>query len=409
MNKITDTAATGQRPHAARTTLAVLKALRRDKRISRKDLPGLTGLSAGTITAVTSDLVARGLIVEQRAAGTGKGRPRTYLEIDAAGPVVVGARLSERGELQTAFVDLTGRELFTARTPIPVFPTLAQFAQRICDELDRAIVTSTIVPRTIAHVGLAVPALVDDRTGVVHQMLTVASDPVPLADMLAERLNLPVTVENNANCLVRGEHWFGCAQEHDDFTLFRVGYVLSSARYAGGMPRTGAHGFTPEIGHAKTAYGSEAKPCFCGALGCVSAYCSIAGLVMHPEEWHASRLPPLEVVDERFARLLDDAEQGHPEALDALKTAGEHLGRIVADHVNAADPGSIIILVPDERYRKLTMATFQDNLDALALPAFLRNTRVSFATTSKDWQWKGMAALALEKAYLGPARKPEPV
>jgi predicted NBD/HSP70 family sugar kinase len=394
----------GQTPQAAKTTLAVLKALRCGRRLSRKDLPGLTGLSAGTITAVTSDLVKRGLIVERRAEAVGKGRPRTYLDIDVAGPVVIGARLSERAELQTSFVDLAGRELFAARTPIPPPATLAQYAQLICDALERTIRASPIASGAIAHVGLAMPAVVDARTGVVHQMITYASDPVPMADMLAERLALPVTVENDTNCLVRGEHWFGCAQEHDDFTLLHVGYALTSARYAGGIPHIGAHGFTPEIGHTKTAYGPQARPCFCGARGCVSAYCSISGLVVDPTDW-AKTVPSLDAVDERFARLLDDAEQGQAEALRAFDVAGTHLGRIVADHVNAADPGIVIVMAPDDRYRRFTMTAFQDALDALALPALLCRSDVKFASTTKDWHWKGLAALALEKTYLAPSRK----
>ena len=387
---------------AQRNNLRVLKALRSSEGVSRADLPRRTGLSAGTITAVTSDLIARGLVVEKKAEAVGRGRPRVYLELNAEGGTVVGARLSEKRELQISFVDLAGRERVSTSAALPRPTSLRNFAELIAVQLEQVIAAHMGSAPDIRHVSLSLPALVDSHRGDVHFMTTFDSGPVPFSSIISRRISLPVTVENDSVCQIRAEHWFGRAQEFDDFTLINVGYAVTSARYAGGLLRTGAGGFTPELGHVKTTYGADARVCFCGSHGCATAYSSTVGLVLSPDEWGPGDQPILETVDQRFEALLGAAAAGDQRAAQMMREAGDHLGRLAANHVNASDPGTILILVPDDRYLKLSQEAFQSSLSANTLPALLARTKIEFAVRTPDWHWKGIAALALEDAYSAP-------
>jgi len=378
--------------------LAVLKVLRSPEPVSRADLPARTGLSAGTITAATTALVKRGFIVERKAPAAGRGRPRVYLELNGTGGTVIGARLSDRRDLQVSFVTLAGVELHAASVAIPPTDTLLALAEQIACNLQAIIAAAPM--GHIRHVSLSLPALVDSERGDVHFMVTYQPGPVPFATILAERLLLPVTVENDSNLLSRAEHWFGHARHHNDFTLISIDYAVTSARYVDGLPSHGSSGYTPELGHIKTSYGRSARRCYCGASGCTSAYSSKAGLVLRREDWATTAPALLDLVDARMDRLMQKASQGEQQAVKALEEAGEHLGRMVADHVNSVDPGMVLLIAPNDIYLRFAREQFHAALAAHAIAEFRERTTIVFATRQPDWHWKGLAALALERVYL---------
>ncbi|WP_156336842.1 hypothetical protein [Novosphingobium sp. ST904] len=55
--------------------LLLLKKVRTSEPVARIDLVGLTGLTGGTITAITADLVKRGIVIEEKVASSAPGRP----------------------------------------------------------------------------------------------------------------------------------------------------------------------------------------------------------------------------------------------------------------------------------------------------------------------------------------------
>ena len=63
--------------------LNVLKAIRRWGPVARTELAMKTGLSSGSITQLTAELLGRELIIEAKETAKRNGRPRTFLEINA--------------------------------------------------------------------------------------------------------------------------------------------------------------------------------------------------------------------------------------------------------------------------------------------------------------------------------------
>ena len=386
--------------------LRVLKAIRRASPVSRIDLPDLTGLAAGTITQLTSDLLKKGLIAERKESVRRGGRPRTNLEIDAGRWVVVGASLAAQGILNAAFVDLMGNSLFAIQVQIERRSSLAELALGIADALEQAIEASRFERSRIARIGIAIPAVVDCHRGEVHFMMTYPVGPVPFAETIGDRLGLPVNMENDSVCMARAEHWFGRATGLDTFSMIDVGLSIGSADYVGGLPRFGANGFNSEMAHTKVNLGVDARRCFCGARGCLTAYCSQYGLLAHAALLGAEPFPQTEIIAERFEQFLDRAEAGDEGARQLLKTAGLHLGCAVANKINAADPGTVLILVPSRRFEALIEGPFQTALRENTLSGILPKTRILFALSNAEWRWQGTAALALEQAYLSVSDTP---
>src|SRR5690349_21277276 len=73
------------RPQEARSvnSALVLRLLRSDGRLSRAEIARNTSLSEGTVSRIVSDLIERGLVVEDGAENSTGGRPATRLQLSA--------------------------------------------------------------------------------------------------------------------------------------------------------------------------------------------------------------------------------------------------------------------------------------------------------------------------------------
>lgn len=385
----------------SRNRLAILKAIRHGEPLARTQLPGRTGLSAGTVSTVTADLVARGLVCETRDDTSARGRPRVQLTINSGGALVAGASIVGVGKLSVAVVDLSGHLLHEVTVQLGQMPTLPEVAAGIAEAIREALLRCECPPQSLSRIGLALPAVLDTDSGTVLFMTTFPQEPTPFAAIISDALGVPVTIENDVVVRARAEHWFGRAQDLGTFTLVYFGLALGSARYVDGLPWTGSSGITAEIGHTKIDWGPQARPCYCGGRGCASAYASMYGALQAEGRLEGVPFPTIELIERRFAGLVEDAAAGEERALAQIAIAAERLGQAVANHVNAADPGDVLIQLPDARVEPLIRDRFTSALHEGIMPGMHEFVRVTFALADPNWRWKGTAALALEQTYLG--------
>jgi glucokinase len=98
----------------------------------------------------------------------------------------------------------------------------------------------------------------------------------PLRDRLADALDLPVAVDNDAKALALAEGWVGAAAGVADF----VGMVVSTGVGGGivldGRLLDGTDGNAGHIGHITVE--PDGHPCGCGARGCLEAEASGTGI-----------------------------------------------------------------------------------------------------------------------------------
>src|SRR5947207_1278800 len=78
----------------AASVLHILRTIKDRGSIARTDLQRFTGLSWGTITNTTRELLDRKLIVEEGAASTKAGRKPMRLALNRAGQFLVGVDIS---------------------------------------------------------------------------------------------------------------------------------------------------------------------------------------------------------------------------------------------------------------------------------------------------------------------------
>jgi predicted NBD/HSP70 family sugar kinase len=383
----------------AQTRLTVLKAIRRQGPISRVELARATNLGGATITEVTGGLVDRGLITQERRPLKGKGRPQILLSINPEASAVIGASLGPDGDIELSLVGLGGNLLKHSFYELGRHARITDLTNKIGEQLRRFIGACSDSCTHIASVALSLPGTIESPAGIVHWIPTMEHESVPVGQQLTDFLGLPVTVENDVDCLSRAEHWFG-ALSIDDFTVIEIGINLGMAEYVDGVARFGATGMNSEFSHVKSLWDGEGRSCFCGGKGCLNTYASGAGILRSSQaDANILNFDGLELAH-AFPALAAAAAEGNATALGAFHTAGRHLGVALANLINIRDVGTVLIRSTVPQVIDLMKEALDASLQDHCLPQLLARTTIDYGAAMDGWRWRGAAALALENIYL---------
>ncbi len=378
--------------------LLMLKTIRREEPVARTELTRLTGLASATVTEIVGDLVRRKIVLEVKGTSVGRGRPRVQLLLNPDAAYVLSAYMLPDTSLNVEISNLRGDALFGKVTPLGRAPTLEALVDKIAALLEEAIAASPFPKGAISSVGLSLPAVIDNIGGVLHWFQTYPIQAVAVGSIIQQRLNLPVTVDNNVNVMARAEHWFGEDRHVDDFSLFVVGMGLGFSQYLDGRLRTGAHGMNSEFGHIKVGL-NEGPTCTCGAKGCLGMQASAYGViqrVLASRGKPAARLADLGGLLATFAR---EAQAGDPIAREAFEFAGRLMGVAVANYINMTDPARVLVYVLHPEMADLIVASFYAGLQENTLPVFRGRTPVRFKVEPEARYTHGAAAIVLEQLY----------
>jgi transcriptional regulator of PTS gene len=381
--------------------LRLLKTIRRAEPVARTDLTRLTGLAAGTISELTRELVARNILIEERAP-VRRGRPRVELRLNpnAAHAVAIGLGFAWRAVIE--IVDMTGTCVFSYQEKLPFTHSIADLAQAFAAAVDHAIGASPLVKDDIDCIGVTLPAITDTINGIVHWMVMYPAEPTPFAAIMEDRLGIPVIVDNGGNVLARAEHWFGEGPMLDDFTLFVISIGMASAYYAHGMLWVGAHGFNPELAHAKVVF-EHGRACYCGTNGCMAAYSSGYAIVEQYREAHGLPAVGVAEVMDALRAIAVEAQVGNREAKELFERAGLYLGTVLADHINGHDPARIVLLSDEPVYIEMIRPAVEAALAKNVIQPLRGRAAIEFRPfDDEEMNRKGAAALALEQIYRAP-------
>lgn len=130
-------------------------------------------------------------------------------------------------------------------------------------------------------VGIASAGWIDAKSGsVVYATGNLSGwTGTRIADELHPHLNLPVTVENDANALALAERHFGAGKNIDDFVCLTLGTGVGGGVFTGGRLLGGAHSLAGAIGHITIP--CEGPLCTCGRRGCLEMYANAAALLRY--------------------------------------------------------------------------------------------------------------------------------
>lgn len=366
---------------------AVLRAIALHGPISRADLTRMLGLSGPTVTAVTKDLIAQGIVHEVDRAPSSGGRPATLLQLVSTAALAMGVKLAP-DHIVGVHVDLAGEVVHRFEAPMRATGTAAIEDLVACL---RANLPSGDAP--LIGIGVGLPGVVAPGADGVTSSSLMHWDDLPLAAMLATELNAPVVLDNDVNTLAVAETLVVREPQAEDFIVVTIGrgiglgIVVHDAVYRGAM---GAG----EFGHI--VIDREGPLCECGNRGCLEAHIGDPALVSR------ARTMGLLDGDASIAALQGLAEAGNPGAIGIFGDAGRILGQHVANLVNVLGPA--LVLVSGEGSQRWHL--WRDAFD-LAFRAALTRPFAPVAVELDPWdddRWAQGAASLVLRAGLAPQR-----
>lgn len=167
----------------------------------------------------------------------------------------------------------------------------------------------------------------------------------PLGRRVAELVDLPVVVENDANAAAWGEFRFGAGQDVDDLLLVTVGTGIGGGIVKDSELYRGSSGVAAEIGHLRMV--PAGVRCGCGQYGCWEQYGSGRALVREARDRIEAGLPGADslaaLVDGDLDRLSGQmitahAQAGDPLSVELLGDVGRWVGEGIASLAAVLDP-----------------------------------------------------------------------
>ncbi|NOT08763.1 MAG: ROK family protein [Gemmatimonadales bacterium] len=125
---------------------------------------------------------------------------------------------------------------------------------------------------TILGVGIGSPGPLNRKTGVVIFTPNLRWTNMPVRDRIGTALELPSSLDNDANCAMLGEHWVGAAVGAKNAVCYTLGTGIGGGIIVGGKLVHGASDAAGELGHVTIDV--NGRRCGCGNYGCLEAYAS---------------------------------------------------------------------------------------------------------------------------------------
>jgi len=289
--------------------------------------------------------------------------------------------------LKGAVVGPDGRPLHRESCPTPDGGD--DVTQALGDLLIRMRDRAAELGAEVAAAGIVTPGIVDDGGGSVGYASNLGWRDVPLAELMAGRVGVPVAVGHDVRAAGLAERLLGEGRDEPELFYLAIGTGVAAAIFDDDEVLPGATRSAGEIGHIPVF--PDGEPCTCGQRGCLEVYLSGAGLARR----YAARTRGAERTAEEIAARL-----GADPAADEVWTEGVRaLALGLATVTLTLDPSAIILGGGVARAGAALLEPVRAELDRLL--AWRPAPRVAGSALGTEGGRIGAAALAFRRAGLG--------
>lgn len=358
----------------------VLRHIRSEPGLSRTEIARRSGLSLPTVSGITAQMLASGLLEERDGGRVARGRPPTLLSLRAASGRVVGIKLTET-HVVAVLTDLQARVVARAEVE-----TMSTAVSAVVDAIAQAVdsLRPSAAGAPIHGIGLGMAGVIGGG-GLVHHATYANWGEIDLAAAIEQATSLPALVDNDVNCLVAHEQWFGAGRGVANFAVISVGRGIGLGLVMGNQLQRGARGGAGELGHVKVS--ATGPACVCGGQGCLEAQAALPAIAARLSAQLGRPVGP--------AAALDLLDAGAGAAVDAFTTAGLMIGRATGNVINIINPGLVVLTGEALRTTGPLPAAFEEGLAQTSFEPLRRNLTVVVEPLDEDAWAQGSASLLL--------------
>jgi predicted NBD/HSP70 family sugar kinase len=309
----------------------VIETVRLRGGASRVQLVRATGLSRSTVSSVVADLLAEGVLVEQRdhpaaPSPSGVGRPATHLTLNPDIGALAGVHLRHDG-VRVAIADLAGTLRTESLGELDVDHHAHEAIGYVLEQVPALLAEAGVDGHRLLGVGVAVSA-----------PMVTAGPPrlwrgVDVVSELGSAFGVPVHLGNDANLGSMAEWIFGAGRGTDDLVYVMMADGVGAGLIVDGSLYRGAHGAAGELGHV--VVNPDGQVCRCGSRGCLETVSGTEALTASLRHSHGP--------DVTLPAVLDLVRAGDPGACRAVADAGRAVGKALAGICAVLDPRLVVV------------------------------------------------------------------
>ena len=271
-----------------------------------------------------------------------KARTRYILGVDLGGTNIVVGAMPEDGSRELA---IRSEPTHAERGSEAVVDRMVSMIAQVISDV---IASHDAQPHDFLGVGIGAPGPLDRERGVVVVAPNLGWRDFPLRDAISDRIRLPATLDNDANCATLGEWWRGAAQGGRNVVGITIGTGIGGGIVIGGKLYHGSSDVAGEIGH--TTIDSTGRYCRCGNYGCLEAYASGPAIALRARE--ALERDEVSVLHKMVkgdldlltaATVYEAAHRGDALALEVVRDTARFLGTGIANLLNTVNPDVVVI------------------------------------------------------------------
>lgn len=293
-------------------------------------------------------------------------------------PYVVGIDI---GGTNTVFgiVDARGSILASGSIKTQKYAEINDYVNDLSNELSRLLEQENVKDQ-IEGIGIGAPNANYFTGNIEHAPNLPWKGIIPLAQMLKEKIGIPVAITNDANAAAIGEMTYGAARGMKDFIMITLGTGVGSGIVINGQLVYGHDGFAGELGHVIVRR-TNGRQCGCGRTGCLETYASATGVARTAREFLEIRKDPsslrnLPIQDITSKDVYDAAVSGDKLAQEIFEFTGTLLGEAFADFAVFSSPKAFILFGGLVKSGELIMRPIREAMEKNMLNIFKNKIQV---------------------------------
>jgi glucokinase len=271
-----------------------------------------------------------------------KKRHRYIVGVDLGGTNIVAGAMPVDGSREYAM------RSEPTRPELGADQVVDRIAQMITDVIAVTAAETGAARGDFIGVGIGSPGPLDRQRGIVIVTPNLGWRDFPLRDEVSRRVDLPATLDNDANCATVGEWWCGAAKGGRNVVGLTIGTGIGGGLILDGTLYHGASDVAGEVGH--TTIDSTGRRCKCGNYGCLEAYASGPAIAERAREAlagnEASLLRDLvggDLTHITARTVYEAATRGDVVAREVVRDTARFLGTGVANLLNIFNPDVVVL------------------------------------------------------------------
>ncbi|MCK3657586.1 transcriptional regulator [Pasteurellaceae bacterium Pebbles2] len=342
--------------------------------ISRIQISELSQLAPASVTKITRNLLARGLIKEVEQQESTGGRRATSIVAEQKVFRTLLVHLG-RQKIVLAIMDLSSKLVKHCAFDFPQTQNLADVEAALLTNISQFLAENEKKNAELIAIGITVSGFINAKNNLIENLPHFSlAQPWDLANRLEKHFNLPTYIGQDVRSLALAEHYFGVTKDCYDSLLLRIhrgvgaGIVINHEVFQGYRNNVG------EIGHIQVD--PLGKRCLCGNVGCLETVVSNAAIENKMqqmlEDGYQSKWLSLESHD--IEAICKASNKNDAVASELIEHVGVQIGRVLAMSVNMFNPEKIVISGEITQAKAILFAAIRKTLESHALPTSVVNT-----------------------------------